>query len=150
MDIIKNPVIIGLFAGTLTYIYLSWTTDEKNKKKKNKHKKEEVNLLIPFIVCIIAWFIAYAYMENGEKTDESVITSSMLLNNNNPVGNIMGNNMTKRISMPLPVLPKPSYRFVKDVISESSSPKEFILMSGGVSIPTANSLPELDTFIDLH
>jgi hypothetical protein len=36
MDIIKNPVTIGLFAGTLTYVYLTYNLEEKIKKTKER------------------------------------------------------------------------------------------------------------------
>ena len=69
MDIFKNPIVIGLTAGAITYSYLLMTVNEKNErneKKKNK-EKEHVNLFIPLVVTIIAWFIAYAYFEyNGD------------------------------------------------------------------------------------
>ena len=42
MDIIKNPVFIGFIAGLLTYGYMNWDIENKNKKK-NKNRK---NLII--------------------------------------------------------------------------------------------------------
>jgi hypothetical protein len=42
MDIIKNPVIIGLFAGTLTYVYLQYNANEKNEKNEKKLKKKKI------------------------------------------------------------------------------------------------------------
>ena len=63
MDIIKNPVIIGLFFATVTYVYLYRSVNDKKKSKKH-HKKEEINLLIPLIVGLIVWFMSFAYFQN--------------------------------------------------------------------------------------
>jgi uncharacterized membrane protein YidH (DUF202 family) len=65
MDILNNPIIIGLSVGALTYAYLSWVQNEKNEryKKKNKqHRIEEVNLLIPLVVLI---FVIVFLISNG-------------------------------------------------------------------------------------
>ena len=32
MEIVKNPIIIGVLAGAITYGYLQWEVDKKNKK----------------------------------------------------------------------------------------------------------------------
>jgi hypothetical protein len=129
MDIIKNPVIIGLVAAVVTYMYMGWSIEEKNKKNK-KHKKpqEEVNLMIPLVVGVILWFLAYGYFEfNGVAVT------------NVPV-------MNQQIKHPVPLAPDVGFRFTKDVIPTSSSdPKEFSLLTGGVTVPTV--LP--DVMIDM-
>jgi hypothetical protein len=133
MEIVKNPIIIGLLAGTVTYAYLTWDINEKNKKKSKKgHSKKEVNLLIPLVVAVIGWFIAYAYFQyNGENENSDII-----------IPNITGT----RKPLPLPINRTPSYRFTKDVISESSDPKSFSLLTGGVTVPS--KLP--DVLIDMY
>lgn len=134
MDTLKNPIIIGLLAGTVTYAYLQYDASEKNKKKKNKKgsKKTEVNLIIPLVVAVIVWFIAYAYFEytpeNGESADVMI-------------PDLYRTKSRQQIPLPLPVMPTPGYRFVKDVISDSSDPKSFSLLTGGVTVPT--KLPEV-------
>lgn len=129
MEIIKNPIIIGFTAGILTYTYLSWDLNEKKKLKKG-YKIKEVNLLIPLVVAIIGWFIAYAYLQyNDEIIDNTVISN---------IGNRKG--------LPLPLNKIPSYRFTKDIISESSEPKSFSLLTGGVSVPS--KLP--DVLLDMY
>jgi hypothetical protein len=131
MDVIKNPIIIGLLAGTITYIYLTWNDNETSKKKSKKSKKE-VNLLIPLVVAVIGWFITYAYFQyNNESGNGDII-----------IPHISGN----RRPLPLPMSKTPSYRFVKDVVSESSDPKSFSLLTGGVTVPT--KLP--DVLIDMY
>lgn len=126
MDVIKNPIIIGLLAGTITYIYLSWNNNEKSKKKSKKNQKE-VNLLIPLVVAVIGWFITYAYFQYSNENDNSDIIIPHISGNRRPI--------------PLPMSKTPSYRFVKDVISESSDPKSFSLMTSGVTVPT--KLPDV-------
>lgn len=71
IDIVKNPVIIGLIAGVFTYIYMKWKynkKDKKNKKNKNNknNKKKDVNLLIPLAIFILFWFISYAYFSSSD------------------------------------------------------------------------------------
>lgn len=132
MDILKNPIVIGMLAGVITYMYLSW---EKKHNKKNKHKKDkEINLLIPLVVAMIGWFIAYAYLQqSGENklTDAEVLP--MVINGGK--------------SLPLPFVQAPSYTFTKDVLSQSSiSPKSFSLLTGGVAVPS--KLP--DVMIDMY
>ena len=37
-EIITNPVIIGLVAGSIVYAYLSWTRKKYNEKRLKKKK----------------------------------------------------------------------------------------------------------------
>jgi hypothetical protein len=130
MDIIKNPVIIGLLAGVLTYAYLTWSLEEKNKKKQKKgQKKEEINLIIPLVVSVIIWFIAYAYFEYSPER-------------NTVANNFLERGQPIRMAMPLPLAPQAGYKFVGDAVSDSSDPKSFsLLANGGVTIPT--KLPDV-------
>ena len=130
MDIIKNPIIIGLVVGTIMYGYLSHIANEKNeennKKKKHKRKeKETVNLIIPLVVAIIAWFIAYAYFEYN--TDNKTSNFQILPND------------VESLPLPLPVSPK--YNFIKDVITDTSDPRSFSLINTGMTVPT--KLPDV-------
>lgn len=69
MDIIKNPVVIGLTAGFITYLYIKWRINKELKNTDKYNKKTDVNLLIPFAVFVVFWFITYAYFNTDEKTD---------------------------------------------------------------------------------
>lgn len=137
MDIFKNPIVIGLTAGAITYSYLLMTVNEKNEKnkknKKNKNKeKEAVNLLIPLVVSVIVWFIAYAYIEyNGNDNKNTANTNPFL-----PETAIR-----QRPPLPLPLPPSPRYNFIQDVISASSEPRSFSLINAGVTVPT--KLPDV-------
>lgn len=126
MDIIKNPVIIGLLAGMLTYMYMKWRNDSGAKKHKNK-KSKDINLLIPLAVFIVFWFISYAYFSSND--DDTLHKHS-----------------SKHIE---PELPK-KYKLTRDIIdvkidgpklSDTSEPASFNLVSNGVHIP--NQLPDI-------
>lgn len=125
LDILKNPVIIGLFAGVLVYIYLWWCLKEENKRRKNKNKKtkKDVNLIIPSVIAVIVWFIAYGYFEYN----------------------------TKEISVDKMNLDQPSdipktYKLVKDN-SSSDNVASFSLLNRGISVPNK---PIPDVFIETY
>jgi len=126
MDIIKNPVVIGMFAGLGTYVYQKYNTDERNAKRRKKNKKaklEEVNLVIPLLVTLIVWFIAYAYLESDNKHARNVSVSRP----NNSILN----------------MEPAGYRFTNDALSESSDPKSFSLLLGGGGVTVPHNLPDV-------
>ena len=137
MDIIKNPVIIGLTMAVVTYLYLTWQKDKKdkkNKKHKTGKKEEDVNLLIPLVVGFITWFIVYGYFEYNQESKKHYTHSSEQQITQNIVSN------------PIPLPPDANYRFTKDVAASSSSePKSFSLITSGVTVP--KNLP--DVMIDM-
>jgi len=66
VEILKNPVIIGLLAGAIVYNYMAWNRKkeiEKRLKKGKKIKEEQKynDIIIPSIVAVIVWFISFAY-----------------------------------------------------------------------------------------
>jgi len=67
-DIYTNPIVVGLLAGLITYMYMRWKNDKDNEKNKN------VNLLIPFAVFIVFWFITYAYVSSCEEDIKPTMT----------------------------------------------------------------------------
>lgn len=136
MDILKNPIVIGITISALTYGYLVMQVNEKNekinklRKKGKKIEKESVNLLIPLIVGIIGWFLAYAYFEYNDNSS-----------------NVENTNVLKKIPpLPLPLPPSPKYNFVRDILTESSEPKAFTLITKGNNIP--QNIP--DVLIDMY
>jgi hypothetical protein len=129
MDIVKNPVILGLVAGVLTYLYMKWNKNEeqkegkkgKGKKNKNKDKDEEseyTSLIIPAVVAAIIWFMAYGYFEYSKPSSDVASVQQTLPN-------------------------IPGYKLVKDA-SSSDQVRSFSLINKGVKIP--NTLP--DVFIE--
>ena len=127
MDILKNPIILALFAGAVTYAYLQLTLNEQNKKRLKRGKKKiEINLMIPLVVTVIAWFISYAYFDYTPST-ESVIEQD--------IKNYDMIDKTNRRPAPLPIAPEKGYKFIGDLSSDSST-KSFSLLTNGITIPT--------------
>lgn len=125
MDILKNPIIIALCMGAITYVYLQKTTNEENKKRVKKGKKKlSVNLMIPLAVACVSWFISYAYFDYANNKDSP---------SDNHVNSLV---KTTRPPLPLPVSHVQGYKFVGDLTSQSSDAKSFSLLNNGVTIPT--------------
>jgi sortase (surface protein transpeptidase) len=142
MDVIKNPVMIGLFAGLITYIYLHWkNSHNKNKdksqndqstnngsKNKNKEKKKNINLLIPLAVFIVFWFISYAYFSN----EEDIIGQIEIPQEKIEL-------LKKSDDINIKILPTQNAN--TGLVSETSDPKSFQHISNGLHIPS--SLPDV-------
>ena len=120
-NIIKNPTLIAVVAGVITFSYLTWKRKQNQKNKKNKKNKSDKNnndLIITGAITVLVWFIAYGYMN---------------YNSTNVVEKVPEKNV-------------PTYKLVKEI---SESPKSFTLMNptGGITMPLAgNQMP--DVFID--
>ncbi|MBA42449.1 MAG: hypothetical protein CMF62_00380 [Magnetococcales bacterium] len=69
MDILKNPIVIGILALVITYAYLWWENEQKYKKNP-EIKKKSVNLMIPGVVGAVSWFIASSYFDKNSSTPE--------------------------------------------------------------------------------
>lgn len=118
MDIIKNPIFLGILAGAITYLYLMWSTD----KKKDSKSKKDVSLFTPIVVAIVVSVIAYVYFNYASGDVAAIIPEQ--------------NEIRKQLNT------VSNYHFVKDISSES--PASFHLVHKGVTIP--NNLP--DVFIE--
>lgn len=137
MDIVKNPIVIAILAGALTYAYLVWNAEEKIDKKKNKKTKKDINLYIPLIVAVIAWFLAYAYFEYSvNPTSGSNIMAG---------GDIIFDDqiVTKRKPMPLPKSHNIGHKFIGDIVSDSSSTRSFSLLPTNGAVPIPKELPDV-------
>lgn len=122
MDVVKNPIMIGLVAGMITYMYIKWRNESMVKKNKNKKKKnKDVNLLIPLSVFILFWFISYAYFssDSNNKSSESTF-------------------VPKKYKL---TRDAPEIKLNSPVISNTSDPASFNMVSNGVHIP--NHLPDI-------
>lgn len=78
VEILKNPVIIGLLAGAIVYNYMAWNRKkeiEKRLKKGKKIKEEQKynDIIIPSIVVIIVWFISFAYFNYKEEKTGQIL-----------------------------------------------------------------------------
>lgn len=122
MSIIKNPIVLGVLAGGLTYIYL-WYVN-KNKENKKNSKKKEISLITPLIVALAVCIVAYLYFSpSGSSSVETV----------NPV--VSSTNTKFRLPVEKP-----------EVVSPADSAASFHLISKGVNIP--NNIPEI--FIETY
>ena len=78
MNIIKNPVIIGLFFGLLTYLYLVCFHSKSTKKykKNNKIKKKIIyknpDFFYPIIVFSLTWLITFIFLDNDNESNEFI------------------------------------------------------------------------------
>lgn len=135
LDIIKNPVIIGMTVGILTYLYMTWENDKKYKK--NPKLKKPVNLLIPGVTAIIAWFIAYNYSNQSSPT-ESTNLSQLPPSLPNSGFKLIGDNMQPSTMSIKP--PKSSLSLSDD------STRSYQLIGKGVNVPNNLKLP--DEFIE--
>uniref|UniRef100_A0A6C0E8Z6 Uncharacterized protein n=1 Tax=viral metagenome TaxID=1070528 RepID=A0A6C0E8Z6_9ZZZZ len=118
MDVIRNPVILGLIAGVLTYLYIAWKDKKDRKKKKNKNKKSKfTGLAIPGVVALIVWFVACGYFDYKKSNGHSDIRNAL-------------------------EAPQGSYKLVRETgnLSGSASPP-YTLINSGVKIPT--NLPDV-------
>lgn len=139
MDIIKNPVFIGIVFGGLSYLYLRWKNNNdtvagsgSGSGSKNR-KPKDVNLLIPLVITIITWFLVYGYMHYNKTISISDINIKTNLANNSAV--------------PIPIPPNSNFVFKKEHLTSSNSDNTFSLLNGGGNINIPNKLPNV--MIDL-
>jgi len=94
MNLVKNPIVIGIIAGIITYLYIHWNNETKHKKNP-KSKRKPVSLVTPIVVSIIVWFIATNYLDTvtkqiggGKKVANA--PSQKLINVNAAINNSIG------------------------------------------------------------
>jgi len=125
LDILKNPIFLGVLAGAITYLYLMWSTD----KKKDPKSKKSISLFTPIVVAVIVSIIAYVYFNYVSHDTTSVIPEQQIIK--------------KQLDGTIPIT---NYHFVKEMSSES--PASFHLISRGVNIPNNLNVP--DVFIETY
>ena len=122
IDIFMNPIVIALLTGTLTYLYVWWSNEDKYRK--DPEAKKTSGIIIPLVVTVITWILAYGYVElTGVNMNGDVVNVAPNV--------VMGD--------------KKIFDLVKDNVS-SASAKEFHLIGRGVNIPNNLKLP--DVFIE--
>lgn len=114
MSIIKNPIVLGVLAGAITYIYLVWS------KKNKKDPKKEISLITPIIVAIAVCLVAYLYFSPGSSVAAQDVEAKQL----------MGSSAKYHFADP-----------AAPIQISSDSPASFHLISKGVNIP--NNVPEV-------
>ena len=114
MDIIKNPVVLGVIGAAITYFYMQYKLDEENKIREKKGKKiKELNLLVPLAVGVIVWIISYMYFNS----DVTVPIPQSINIIEQPHHDIFNQPVTQTMQLPLPIPVNPQYRFINDVKS---------------------------------
>ena len=124
MSIIKNPIVLGVLAGGLTYIYFVWS----NKNKKEKDQKD-ISLITPIVVAIAVCLVAYLYFGTGATLSNDTVTE-----------------ITKKIPINQQVTPDVKVPSAKLVSQVSESAESFHLITKGINIP--NNVP--DVFIETY
>ncbi len=123
MKLVKNPVIIAIVAGCIAFAYMSWNRKKENeiRLKKNKKIKQENkydNIIIPAIVAVIVWFIAYGYFNYYSKQQPNVQSPGL----NKPIE---------------------QYKLATDSASATRNSFTLVNKTGGISLPTVP-----DVFVD--
>ena len=65
MDIIKNPIVLGILAAVVTYGFLYWKEQQKQKDNPDLETKQ-VNIMIPGVVGAIVWFIMGSFSSDSQ------------------------------------------------------------------------------------
>jgi hypothetical protein len=135
-DLIMNPVIIGLIAGIIAYNYMSWRRRKMIEKrlrrgKKVKPQEKQNDIIIPSLVAVIVWFIAYGYINYSKN-------------------NVSLNNLDEGADCNANI---PQYKLVKESNSENqvkSADRSFTMIQtqNDIMLPTSNKVPGV--FVDLY
>ena len=79
LEILKNPIVIGIFIFVGIYGYLYWSNKKKYEMDSSTEKKS-VNIMIPGVAGILGWFIASSLFKSG---------TSLPVPNTTPITKIM-------------------------------------------------------------
>lgn len=131
IEIIKNPVIIGLTVGILTYIYLRW---EQSKNPLEKNKRKDTNLLIPLGLGLGTWFISHNYFEDYNFTDEH--------NGSNYVENIIDGGMPQKMQMENALVGGDA-SLVNNINPIKNIQNSYHVLKRGVTVPKSMDMPDV-------
>ena len=73
LEILKNPIVIGIALFVIIFIYMYWT----NKKKYDKDPSSEkapINIMIPGVAGILGWFVASTLFGASVPTQTNIPT----------------------------------------------------------------------------
>jgi len=90
MDIIKNPIIVGIIFGVITFMIIKWHNEKENKRRVRKNKKpknEKINILIPLAVAIVTGLFVWWYFKpiNVNTTHAPIIPQPIQEHINKPI-----------------------------------------------------------------
>lgn len=141
ISFLKNPIVIGFFAGVATYLYLLWSLPKKTKNSDKKKHKKKINLLIPVVVAILCGFIAYYYF--GDNSTPNMAASTAVIGATTPIlaNNIQ--NQTGIIDFPQQQINSALANFKVSCQMSDDTPAQFHLLSRGVNIPHDLKIPDV-------
>lgn len=144
LDIIKNPVIIGLTMGVLVYLYFKWEASKKENQDKNKDKRKDSNLLIPLFIGIATWFIAHNYYE--KYNFDEVISNNINNNANYQIPERLELSEAAMINVDTNLvnnLHQPLFNNTNHSLFNNTTQPTFHLLKKGVTIPNNIALPDV-------
>ena len=81
MDLLKNPIIIGLLSAVVAYGYLYWKEQQRQNENPDLEKKP-VNFMIPGVIGALVWFIMGSLnrtnMQLGGSVEKSLPVNSVI------------------------------------------------------------------------
>ena len=143
IEIIKNPIIIGLTIGIFVYLYLRW---EQQQRPEEKNKRKDTNLLIPLGIGTACWFIAHNYFENYNFTNDNNINNNI----NNKFQNYTNSipmNIPEKMDLSDTIMMGGGANIVNNIGNNITSkqliPNSYHVLKKGVTIPTNMNMPDV-------
>lgn len=165
LEILKNPIVLAVFAGTMTYLYFLWESNKKYKNlkgsKKHEKIKNSISLFIPIVVGAIVGILAYAFFYSGDCENDPLavidpkctqiesnnmqqmqpVQKFKFASNNVPVTQNMPNMMNGgAVTTTVPAVnnnqnPNVNMNMNLDELSDSIGSASYHLISKGVNVP---------------
>lgn len=76
-----SPIIIGIVATILMYLYQWWKVEEEHKNNPTLEKKK-INYIVPCVVGVIAWFLSGCYYDSRGMSIYSDSSSELVAKSN--------------------------------------------------------------------
>lgn len=77
IDILKNPILLGILASVLTYLYFWW--QEKKRREENPEEEityQPISIITPLAVGVIIWFASATYFDmTGSNNDSNKVAN---------------------------------------------------------------------------
>jgi hypothetical protein len=155
LDFLKNPIVLGVIASILTYLYLRWDNDRKYKNDP-KSVQKKVSLLTPGIVGAVTWYIVANYMEGSGRVEQIIIPNpdaNMNMYITNPMAG--GNPAPIMQSAPINAVTNAVANAATNATNNDSLSLEsrsyHLVGKGKINVPEANALNHTlpDMFIEL-
>lgn len=142
LSFLKNPILLAIIAGIITYIYMYYE-NEKKYKKNPKIEKQQTGFIIPGVVAVLVWFIASRIFAKRNEINLNLEVQNLgdtkmsMLNNNQNGGsyahdaNLINKNSLKKL-------------IHSENLTNSFDSKTYHLVG-----KNAIKLPQTDVFIDI-